>query len=350
MSFTEHEVGQVAPQADPTAVEAPEHLHYLLVAIISFLVAPVGVILAIVYNQKVTRHNKQVGATKVSARNFWLTVAISAAIGITAAVATHLPQNNPANAPYIVVGTGPVAPVQPAQEAPPAPSQAPETPANDLISTLSNRSHFVLTRPGGYSFNVDVSIGQAQHLDASAVLTAGGSTLSAGSTCKVDRSTDAGVPFTITVTNTTSGFTASAGYAVAVYQSSQLQGLEPEGEIGGGDASSCFTNGFGGAVLPTTGQLSPGASTAWPGFVIIRNYFSPNKPQGDSTLWENTALSFGGGIDNQRNTFAVENASGPGLVIDTRGVARIGVALDGQSLDWIRYGFGIGPSPSPVSP
>lgn len=139
MSFTEHEVGQVPAETDnvdPLIVPAPKHLHYLLVAVISFLVAPAGIILAIVYNQKVTQHNRQVGATKVSAMNFWLTVAISAAIGITAAVATHLPQNNPANAPYIVIGAGPVAPgVQPSQAAPSVPVKTPDNAAAPVAAT-----------------------------------------------------------------------------------------------------------------------------------------------------------------------------------------------------------------------
>ena len=45
MSFTEHEVGSV-PSATTTNSEA-KHLNYLLVAVISFLVPPAGLIMAV---------------------------------------------------------------------------------------------------------------------------------------------------------------------------------------------------------------------------------------------------------------------------------------------------------------
>ena len=45
MSFTEHEVGSV-PSATKTASD-PKHLNHLLVAVISFLVPPAGLIMAV---------------------------------------------------------------------------------------------------------------------------------------------------------------------------------------------------------------------------------------------------------------------------------------------------------------
>ncbi len=337
MSFTEHEVGPLPSEtdgnADPPVFVAPKHLPYLLVAVISFLVPLAGLIMAVGYNKKVKRHNEQAGAPKISASNYWLAFGVSAALALAALAFVNLRQDNLNNATFTVVGTGPVAPtVQPSQEAPPAASQAPDTAASDLISTLSSKSNFVLTRPGGYSFNVDVAAGQAQHLDASASLTVGGRTLTAGSACRVDRSADAGVPFTITVTNTTPSFTASAHYFVRVVQSDQrLGGTRPELElaVGDGETSTCYSED--GTQL-THGQQSPGASSSLAGFVIIHNYFSPNAPQGDSQLWRDTALSFNGSLDDQRNVFTAGSASGTGVV----GTKLIGVPLDGQIEGWLK--------------
>ena len=125
-------------------------------------------------------------------------------------------------------------------------------------------------------------------------------------------------------------------------QPDQLQNrLVPEFElgVGEGDTPSCYSSGYGGTAQWTTGQLSPGASSAEPGFVIIHNYFSPNAPQGDSNLWQNTALGFAGGQDEQKNIFTLGNASGPGIAISTQ-TGRIGVPLDGQPSAWLQAGVG----------
>jgi hypothetical protein len=135
MSFTEHEVGQVAPQTDPTDVVAPKHLHFAVVAVISFLVPLAGLIMAIGYNKKVTKHNQQVGGPKASALNYWLVFGISAALAFMAVVAVNL-SLSPRNATYIVVGTGPAAPsAQPSQAAPSAPVQGPEAVATNPAAT-----------------------------------------------------------------------------------------------------------------------------------------------------------------------------------------------------------------------
>lgn len=135
MSFTEHEVGQVAPQIDRTDVVAPKHLHFAVVAVISFLVPLAGLIMAIGYNKKVTKHNQQVGGPKASARNYWLVFGISAALAFMAVVAVNL-SLSPRNATYIVVGTGPAAPsAQPSQAAPSVPVQAPDALPTNPVET-----------------------------------------------------------------------------------------------------------------------------------------------------------------------------------------------------------------------
>jgi len=135
MSFTEHEVGQVAPQNNPTDVVAPKHLNFAVVAVISFLVPLAGLIMAIGYNKKVTKHNQQVGGPKASALNYWLVFGISAALAFMAVVAVNL-SLSPRNATYIVVGTGPAAPgVEPSQAAPSVAVQAPEPVATNPVET-----------------------------------------------------------------------------------------------------------------------------------------------------------------------------------------------------------------------
>jgi len=123
---------------DPLVVAAPKRLNYLLVAVISFLVPPAGLIMAIGYAKKVAAHNKQIDANKVSARNYWLAFSVPTVIAIALLAYVNRPSNSLNNMTFTVVGTGPVAPsVQPTQAAPSVAAVAPEPVATNPVASGS---------------------------------------------------------------------------------------------------------------------------------------------------------------------------------------------------------------------
>jgi hypothetical protein len=80
------------------------------------------------------------------------------------------------------------------------------------LLTMNTDVTLYLSAPGGYTGTGTFEIGSVQH--ASAGMQNGALTL--GTSCQVNDQTDAVIPFIMSVTHTSSGFSASPGYTVTI--------------------------------------------------------------------------------------------------------------------------------------
>jgi hypothetical protein len=123
--------------------------------------------------------------------------------------------------------------------------------------------------------------------------------LQIGSACTVDPERDAAVPFQLTLTNTTSGFSAAPGISIAESSGGVAAGqLIEYAEFLDGGVPQCQaiseqynTSGADFTIIPTT--LSPGASAVFDGFFIAKSYYAPDYPNGNTVALAGSDLYIG---------------------------------------------------------
>jgi hypothetical protein len=163
-----------------------------------------------------------------------------------------------------------------------------------------------LSADGGYTGAGTLQLGALRH--ASAGLQNGALTL--GAACQVDDETDAVIPFAMSVTNTSSGFSAAPGFSFSLSQSSDAE-LAMSAEVNYSDGPQCTTLADDDVSFAASNPMAPQDSTTpAPGFLIISNYYSPTYPSGDALSFSaaDPALDFAGGGTDQ--TYSVQGATG----------------------------------------
>jgi hypothetical protein len=161
----------------------------------------------------------------------------------------------------------------------------------------------------GYTAQVELDRGDLVH--ATSTLTNGNDLL--GSGCQVDDQADAVVPFKLTVTNTTKGF--SSNPAVAFYVSTgyplwSAADLETEDVLG--TMPQCVNlsatwNGVPDQEPDPT--LGPGESEVTYGFMVAHHYYSPASPGGEPSQLAPVLVRIAEDIPNL-NTYAPTTSTG----------------------------------------
>jgi len=194
------------------------------------------------------------------------------------------------------------------------------TPTTDFTTTTQVFTNSGVSSPVG-SWTIS---GQGTNgYTATAVLDVGKPEHSSGisglpTACTVDPNTDGVIPAHVRVTNTTAGFPT----AVAINLYAQLSGSSAFGVAGAahhtdGDAcreTSDTSNFIYGAVSTSPTQPNT-AAFAEDFYIILRNYFTPNAPQGDNSLYNSVRLYASVGFDSTNTN--VDNSptvTGPGVV------------------------------------
>jgi uncharacterized RDD family membrane protein YckC len=165
-----------------------------------------------------------------------------------------------------------------------------------------------LSAPGGYTGTGTFELGAVQH--ASSGLQNGAITL--GSACQVNNETDAVIPFMMSVTNTSAGFSASPDYSVSLVNA-PTENLSISAEVQYNEGPQCINMSEVSETklgISAANPLAPNASSGpSPGFFIISNYYSPAAPSGDNSSLSSALLQFTGGGNNEQYT--VDSATGP---------------------------------------
>lgn len=155
-----------------------------------------------------------------------------------------------------------------------------------------------LRSESGYTANAELRRGVLEH---AAGQKRGSLTL--GTACQVNPQTDAVVPFAVTLTNTTSSYSASPGVEiVAAAPNDALPHLMAEPNYAEGPQCITFvprayhgdenTNGTDYLAVSAVSPLPPGGSVTTAGFFIVHGYYSPAHPSGDSQLLHGVELTF----------------------------------------------------------
>jgi hypothetical protein len=166
----------------------------------------------------------------------------------------------------------------------------------------------------GYKAKVELRRGRLTHAEADAENGA----LYLGSACAVDYERDAAMPFELTITNTTYGYSAQPTIHVfARTPHGELPGVSAEIGYSSGpecfglepDASPAYEEDYGGYLHggPST-PLEPGESTSAPGYFIVSNYYSPAAPSGNPDRIREALLEIAPAITDEH--FQVSSASG----------------------------------------
>lgn len=189
------------------------------------------------------------------------------------------------------------------------PATAVPTPT-PTVDALQFSYPFTLTEAGGYTFSGTLMLGKLEHFGAG--IRQG--PLEAGSACTINATTDAIVPGTLSMTNTTSGFPAPASLGVG-WKTPMDPLVDPisgiEAWFSGGPQCE---NGSDGLTVESTGDLAPGASVATEFFVVLSNFFSPNEPSGDPSLLAQAKLTVQGWVIPGTSAVSqVSSMSGPDL-------------------------------------
>lgn len=188
-------------------------------------------------------------------------------------------------------------------------SPTPATTSAASVSSLPHRYTFVLARGGGYSFAGTFSFGQPTHISQASV-TNGSETFSASEGCEANSQTDAAIPALVSVTNTTSSFSASGAAFVAGSLESP-----PVIEVANYFQSGAVCRGLSGLAERQgwiTEELQPGRSSTELLMIYIKNYYSPTTPTGDQALLARCRVVIAGGTDKSGNSWGVQSLNGPG--------------------------------------
>jgi hypothetical protein len=199
----------------------------------------------------------------------------------------------------------------------PTPGSAPAStavaaPPSSALSfaTLPHRYTFTLTRPGGYSFLGTLAFGAPVRVGEAAV-TDGRETFVAGEHCEPNPAADAAIPAAVQLANTTPTFPASG----AAFVESAESGQSPTPvEVAFYLPSGVNCNrglAAGGSFQWYTTELQPGHSTIQLLMIYVKDYYSPNKPQGDATRLAGEALAVGGSVNAAGDVWTVKEMQGP---------------------------------------
>lgn len=175
----------------------------------------------------------------------------------------------------------------------PAPVAAQDLSAELGAGTWSATSH----QDGGYTYSSALDIGTVH--PAAAGLGVGNAI---SGVCTFDTQTDALVPYRLTATNLTSGFSSK----VAAHLS--LQGVTAEATYGDSGAT-CQESEFGVKAL---NPLTANQSTTLYGFFVIPRYYTPDHPQGDPAVLDEVHVGFTS-TSNDVGTITVDRVDGPGV-------------------------------------
>ena len=211
----------------------------------------------------------------------------------------------------VVRGKPPTSPAGTAPSGTSTPTSNTPLPTTDTTApgtaSLTSSGGYSEALGSGYTASGSLELGSVQH--AAPNLRVGNVVL--GAACTVNNETDAVVPWTLTITNTTASFSLTGLGATAL-----LVGPDGTSGISGGsyeyvvngqpqcaDQATSDNGGAGSAAWEING-LEPQQSLTLAGFEIIPNYYSPANPNGAGlsgySLEVGTGLQSSGEILNSR--------------------------------------------------
>jgi hypothetical protein len=174
-------------------------------------------------------------------------------------------------------GCGSSAPVQHSSAA----QQAPATPTTETTETPSSASHpppataatwhFTWTHEGGYRYSASLSLSRPEHVEASAI-----------APCTAEAQTAAQVLGSLTLTNDTPNFSGKP-----------YLNFSPSQPILFGGSETCYGEGSEGDNIgyEPKNNLAPGASSISKVALVIPNYYSPEHPDGNVEMLDQTGLT-----------------------------------------------------------
>jgi len=160
-------------------------------------------------------------------------------------------------------------------------------------ASLTNLTTLSFKSTNGSTASVEIKRGSLEHAGSQQI---GGDSL--GSSCPVNDQTDAVIPFSYTVTNTTSSFSIATDFAGLFVKGVALTNLTLQAEDVVGTHTQC-TDVTSGWLDVYDASLPPGQSATTDGFFIIGSYYSPSNPGGDIADMNGvtlTLLNYGDGV------------------------------------------------------
>lgn len=171
------------------------------------------------------------------------------------------------------------------------PIDEPEVPAVPPVvgvGTGGTRS-WTFASDGGYSFIEDLTVGTPQHYNAANAPTTASGTNTVGFGCAVDATTDLVIPVTWRATVTTVGFDSSIAMRATLTNSSSDVTVTVEQYFSSGTSCKSGTD-LSNLNVTWTDPIKPNAAVATEMFVIIEDYYSPARPEGDPAILEQIIL------------------------------------------------------------
>ncbi len=197
--------------------------------------------------------------------------------------------------------------------APPDSSQGSSTTQPVTTTTVAqpaftNVWSLTLTGENGYTASGQIMTGSVETFGSGDV----NGPITASSYCDGNPQTDAVVPFELSLTNTTSGFSQMAGFDFISDTGidgnnwfTSVDSLEFEFTASENINAQCSDSTAGPAIACT---LSPQQSCQIFGFVVFHDYYSPSMPNGDPSLL--SSITFG--VSAANYGFGVSSFTGPG--------------------------------------
>ena len=170
---------------------------------------------------------------------------------------------------------------------------------------LPNAWDIVVKGGGGYRFDVKLEI-------ADKVVKVGTrhGNIAAGRACQLDPRKDVLIPFRVTLTNSTPGF--SAAPASAFY----MVGYEDAVEIGYTSTPKCQRKTDEGTfslfAINSRSELATGKSIAIFGFLVAKNYYTPASPDGDRSVVRAIKLGVSTSAGTMEASYSTDSVTGPG--------------------------------------
>ena len=210
----------------------------------------------------------------------------------------------------------------------PAASPTSSVPTSTVSAGGLTRSWtFAGTSPGGYAMSGTFRIGKPQKPRPG--LTIGDATLPStmtgdeDSTCEAGSVTEAVIPAELTVTNTSSNLDATVGVSLANMSTADLDGftseLQWEGEYAG--SLQCDTDTPGDVNIVSDDPIEPHTSVTAFGFIVVGNYYTLDRPQGNVTILQYAAFGIESrqdeapatGNSSEEINYSVADVRGPGV-------------------------------------
>jgi hypothetical protein len=176
------------------------------------------------------------------------------------------------------------------------------------ITELANRYHFTIRQAGGYRFSGRFVFGDPQHIGDTAVTDGRHSFAAADGCSDIDNDSDAVVPAAVTVRNDTPDFAAQATFFFHGFGSAGMpDGLvvEPSFLLGSASCQSPFDAGESTGFM--TGDLQPEQSQTTLILLYVKQFYSPDDPDGDLPQLAKSPVMFG----SAGNQFTLMREAGP---------------------------------------